>query len=37
MKLINVLLENNWRPLSSGEVENDKDDLFKMIDKLMLR
>ena len=33
MKLINILLESNWRPLTSGEIENDKDDLFKMIDQ----
>ena len=32
MKLLKVLLENNWRPLSSAEVEDDKDELFKMID-----
>ena len=32
MKLLNILLENNWRPLSSAEVENEKDELFKMID-----
>jgi len=32
MKLVKILLENNWRPLSSAEVENDKDELFKMID-----
>lgn len=32
MKLLKVLLENNWRPLSSAEVEDDQDELFKMID-----
>jgi len=32
MKLLNLLLENNWRPLSSSEVEDDKDELFRMID-----
>lgn len=32
MKLTKILLENNWRPLSSSEVEDDKDELFKMID-----
>ena len=32
MKLTKILLENNWRPLTSSEVENDKDELFKMID-----
>ena len=32
MKLLNILLENNWRPLSSSEVQDDQDELFKMID-----
>lgn len=32
MKLLKILSENNWRPLTSAEVENDKDELFKMID-----
>ena len=32
MKLLKVLLENNWRPLSSAEVEDGQDELFKMID-----
>jgi len=32
MKLIKILTENNWRPLSSSEIEDDKDSLFKMID-----
>ena len=32
MKLTKILLENNWRPLSSSEVQDDKDELFKMID-----
>jgi len=32
MKLLKILLENNWRPLSSAEVQDDKDELFKMID-----
>jgi hypothetical protein len=32
MKLAKVLLENSWRPLTSTEVDNDKEELFKMID-----
>jgi hypothetical protein len=32
MKLAKVLLENSWRPLTSTEVGNDKEELFKMID-----
>ncbi len=32
MKLAQIILENNWRPLTSTEVETDKDELFKMID-----
>ena len=32
MKLTRILLENEWRPLTSAEVENDKEELFKMID-----
>ena len=32
MKLLKILLENNWRPLSSAEVQDDQDELFKMID-----
>ena len=32
MKLAKILLENEWRPLTSAEVENDKEELFKMID-----
>lgn len=32
MKLTKILLENNWRPLTSGEVDAEKDELFKMID-----
>lgn len=32
MKLIKILLEQDWRPLSSAEIENDKEELFKMID-----
>ncbi len=32
MKLLNILFENNWRPLTSAEIEDDKDELFKMID-----
>lgn len=32
MKLINILIENSWRPLSSAEVQDDQDELFKMID-----
>lgn len=32
MKLTRILLENNWRPLTSAEVESDKEELFKMID-----
>lgn len=32
MKLTQILLENNWRPLTSAEVESDKEELFKMID-----
>jgi hypothetical protein len=32
MKLIDILIENSWRPLSSAEVEDDQDELFKMID-----
>jgi hypothetical protein len=32
MKLTRILLENNWRPLTSSEVESDKEELFKMID-----
>lgn len=32
MKLINLLIENNWRPLSSKEVEDEKEELFKLID-----
>ena len=32
MKLLNILFENNWRPLSSAEIEDEKDELFKMID-----
>lgn len=32
MKLLSILLENNWRPLSSAEVKDDQDELFKMID-----
>ena len=33
MKLIKILLEQDWRPLSSAEIEDDKEELFKMIDK----
>jgi len=32
MKLAQIILENNWRPLTSTEIETDKDELFKMID-----
>ena len=32
MKLTRILLESEWRPLTSAEVENDKEELFKMID-----
>ena len=32
MKLTRILLENDWRPLTSAEVQDGKDDLFKMID-----
>ena len=32
MKLTQILLEDNWRPLTSAEVESDKEELFKMID-----
>tara|TARA_R110002050_G_scaffold258876_3_gene398211 strand:+ start:54 stop:575 length:522 start_codon:yes stop_codon:yes gene_type:complete len=32
MKLTKILLENNWRPLTSREVDAEKDELFKMID-----
>ena len=32
MKLLNILLEQTWRPLSPSEIEDDKDELFKMID-----
>ena len=32
MKLTQILLENNWRTLTSAEVESDKEELFKMID-----
>ena len=32
MKLLNILLEQTWRPLSSAEIESDKEELFKMID-----
>ena len=31
MKLLKILLENNWRPLTSSEVQDDQDELFKMI------
>ena len=31
MKLARILLENNWRPLTSAEVQDDQDELFKMI------
>ena len=31
MKLLKILLENNWRPLTSAEVQDDQDELFKMI------
>ena len=26
MKLLNILFENNWRPLTSAEIEDDKAD-----------
>ena len=32
MKLTKILLENNWRPLSSTEVTNSAEELFRMID-----
>lgn len=32
MKLLKILLEQTWRPLSPSEIEDDKDELFKMID-----
>jgi hypothetical protein len=32
MKLTRILLENDWRPLSSAEVQDNSDELFKMID-----
>ena len=32
MKLLKILTEQTWRPLSSTEIENEKEDLFKMID-----
>jgi hypothetical protein len=32
MKLTKILLENNWRPLTSKEVDNESEELFKMID-----
>jgi len=32
MKLTKILLENNWRPLTSVEVEDEREELFKMID-----
>ena len=32
MKLTRILLENDWRPLTSAVVQDGKDDLFKMID-----
>jgi len=31
MKLAKILLENNWRPLSSAEIADDKEVLFKLI------
>lgn len=33
MKLLNILLEQTWRPLSSSEIENDKDELFDLINR----
>lgn len=33
MKLINILLEQDWRPLSAAEIENDKDELFDLINR----
>jgi len=33
MKLLNVLLENNWRALSSKEIEDTKEELFDLIDR----
>ena len=32
MKLLKILTENNWRPLSSAEIEDDKEELFRLID-----
>ena len=32
MKLSKILLENDWRPLSSAEIRDNSDELFKMID-----
>lgn len=32
MKLLKLLLENEWRPLTAAEIESDKEYLFKMID-----
>ena len=33
MKLVKILLENNWRPLSTSEIENEKDELFDLINR----
>ena len=33
MKLLNLLLENNWRPLSSSEIEDEKEELFDLINR----
>ena len=32
MKLTKILLEQSWRPLSSAEIADDKEELFKLID-----
>ena len=36
MKLINILLEQSWRPLSAAEIENDKDELFDLINRALI-